>query len=124
MNKLLIIGALLSAFVFAGCNPGVNAEQDRPVAEVKADAEKLDAAKLRSKVLEYKDAIVKKSAELAKASEKLKDIPVAEIAGEKAAQIKKEIEEIGASVSKLKDRYQVYYDQLKAKAGDLTGLDL
>lgn len=119
-----MICALLGALVFAGCNAGVKSEQDKPVAEVKAEAEKLDAAALRSKVLEYKDVIVKKTAELAKASEKLKDIPVAEIAGEKAAKIKKEVEEIGASISKLKDRYQVYYDQLKAKAGDLTGLDL
>lgn len=124
MNKLLMICALLGALAFSGCNEGVKAEQSKPAAEVKAEAEKLDASALRKKVLEYKDTIVKKTSELSKIQDSLKEIPVAEIAGEKAAKIKKQIEEVAASLSQLKEKYQIYFDMLKAKGGDLTGLNL
>lgn len=124
MKKLLWISALFIFSIFAGCSGGVQGEENKPVAEIKAEAEKLDVSALRSKIVAYKDEIVKRTADFAKLQDRLKAIPVTELAGEKAAQIKKDIEDIQAVISRLKERYQVYYDLLKSKGGDLSGLGL
>ncbi len=123
MKKILIALSLLSSLFLVACSGGVKAEENKPTAEIKAEAQKLDASALRTKALEYKDAILSKVKELAKYEESLKAIPAAELLGEKAGEIKKQITDVTASLKSLNDRYAIYYDLLKEKAGDLTGLD-
>ncbi len=105
-----------------GC--GKKADESKPLNEVKAEAEKMSVEKLRSMALTYKDAIMAKKGEVDKVAGKLKDIPVAKMLGDEARELKTEIEALNKSVSALKERFQVYYDKLKEKGGDSSGLEL
>ena len=113
---------LLCSLVLLGCSQ--KADEDKPISEVKAEAEKMDAGQLRSMALQYKEAIVAKTGEVEKLAAKLKDIPVTEMMGAEAKEIKADIDNISKSVSSLRDRFNVYYNKLKEKSGDISGLDI
>ncbi|MBN2269915.1 MAG: hypothetical protein JXN61_04830 [Sedimentisphaerales bacterium] len=110
------------SLVVLGCSK--KADETKPIADVKAEAEKMSAADLKAMATNYKDAIAAKTSEVEKLAAKLKAIPVAEALGEKAKQIKDEMETVTKSVSALKERFQVYYDKLKEKGEDLSGLKI
>ena len=115
----LLVGCLL---VLGGC--GKKADESKPLSEVKAEAETMSVEKLRSMAVTYKDAITAKKGEIEKVADKLKDIPVAKMLGDEAKGLKTEVDALTKSVSALKERFQVYYDKLKEKGGDLSGLTL
>jgi hypothetical protein len=52
----------------------------------------------------------------------LKEIPVTQMLGEQAKQLKGDIDNLNKSITALRERFQLYYDQLKTKGGDLSGL--
>ena len=108
--------------VIIGC--GKKADENKPISEVKAEAEKMNAADLRTTAMSYKEAIEAKGKEVEKLAAKLKEIPVAEILGKEAKAIKAEVDTINKSVSALKERLQIYIDKLKEKGGDLSGLQI
>ena len=114
--------AVLGLGVLAGCSE--KADETKPLSEVKAEAQDMDTAKLRGMALKYKDAIVAKQKEVAGLQDKLKEIPVTEIAGEEAKKLNESVAELAKSVKALTERFNVYYDSLKDKKGDLSGLDL
>lgn len=122
--KTIILYCLLAlcSLLLFGC--GKKADETKPLSEVKGEAEKVNVEKLRSMAMKYKEAILGKKAELEKFSGKLKDIPVAKMLGDEAKELKAEIEAVNKSVSALKERFQVYYEKLKEKGGDLSGLEL
>ena len=113
---------VVSLLTLAGCGGG--ADEDKPLSEVKAEAEKMSVEKLRSTALAYKDKIVSKKGEVEKIAAKLKDIPIAKMLGDEAKGLKGEIEALNKSVSELKERFQAYYDKLKEKGGDTSDLGL
>ena len=115
----LLVGCFLLS---AGC--GKKADETKPISEVKAEAEGMSVEKLRSKAITYKDAITAKKGDIEKVTEKIKDIPVAEMLGDEAKELKAEVDALTKSLSALKERFQVYYDKLKEKGGDLSGLTL
>lgn len=108
--------------VIIGC--GKKADENKPISEVKAEAEKMSAADLRTTAISYKEAIEAKGKEVEKLAAKLKEIPVAEILGKEAKALKTEMDNINKSVSALKERLQIYLDKLKEKGGDLSGLQI
>jgi len=112
---------VVCAAALSGC--GKKADENKPLSEVKAEAEKMDSGQLRAMAAKYKDAIAAKGEEIKELTAKLKDIPVTEMLGEKAKSLKAQIDKLGASVSSLKERFQVYYKSLKEKGGDTAGLD-
>jgi hypothetical protein len=114
---------VLWAFTIVGCG-GKKADETKPISEVKTEAEKMDAGQLRSMAMTYKEAIVAKTGEVEKIAAKLKEIPVTELLGEKAKQLKTDIDSLTKSVDALKARFDVYYAKLKEKSGDLSGLEL
>ena len=101
---------------------GKKADENKPVSQMQAEAEKMDANKLKSMAMAYQDAIVAKKADVEKLAAKLKEIPLTEMLGEKAKQLKADIENVNKSISSLKERFQIYYNKLKEKGGDLSGL--
>ena len=113
---------VLCSLALFGC--GQKADESEPLGEVKAEAEKMSAEKLRSMAMTYKDAIMSKKGEVEKFTGKLKDIPITKMMSDEAKKLKAEIEALNKSVSALKERFQVYYDKLKEKGGNLSGLEL
>jgi hypothetical protein len=108
---------------FAGCG-GKKADETKPLSEVKAEAEKMGAPDLRSMAMAYKEAIAAKKADVDKLAAKVAEVPVTEMLGEEAKKLKADMENVSKSVSALTERFQVYYDQLKVKGGDTSGLEL
>ncbi len=102
----------------------VTADLEKPVAEVQTQAQTLSVPDLKAIAAKYKDAISAKKEELQKVLAQVKEIPIAEALGEKAKTLKTEVQKIEASIKALTDRFQVYYNQLKAKGADLSGLTI
>lgn len=123
ITKLVILCLLAFCLVsFAGC--GKKADENKPVSEVEAEAEKMNADKLRSMAMTYKDALMAKRGEVEELVGKLKEIPITEMLGDEAKGLKAEIENLDKSASALMERFQIYYKKLKEKGGDLSGLEI
>jgi predicted nucleotidyltransferase len=118
--KTSLVVMMAALLIVCGC--GKDADTSKPVAEVKAEAEKMDVAQLRDMAMKYKDAIAAKAEEIKAEGLKLKDIPIAEMMGEKAKAINTNIDELKKNVDALTQRFQIFLDELKKKNGDLTGL--
>ena len=112
----------LCALALVGC--GKKADENKPISEVKAEAEKMSAEKLRDMALAYKDAIEAKKGDVEKITAKLKEIPITQMLGDEAKSLKADIDNLNKSVSALKERFNVYYGKLKEKGGDLSGLKI
>jgi hypothetical protein len=111
------------ALAIGGCG-GKKADANKPISEAKAEAEKMDAGQLRDMAMAYKEAIVANKANVDKVAAKLKEIPVTKMIGDEAKQLKTEIDNITTSISALKERFEIYYQKLKEKGGNLSGLEL
>lgn len=124
-NTKIVIFFCLSAvsmLVLYGC--GKKADENKPISQVKTEAEKMSTSQLRSMATKYKDAIMAKKGDAEKLADKLKDVPVTKILGEEAKSLKVEIDDLTKSVSALKERFEIYYQKLKEKGGNLAGLEL
>ena len=110
----------VSLIVTVGC--GKKADENKPLSEVKAEAEEMNTDELRATAMAYNKAIKAKKGDVEKLAEKLQDIPPADLLGDKAKSLKADMEKINQSVSALQERFQIYYDQLKEKGGDVSGL--
>ena len=121
-NAFICCLIALCLFAILGC--GKKADENKPISEVKAEAEKMDTDGLRAMAMSYKEAIAVKSGDLEKLTAKLKDIPVTEMLGAEAKSLKADMENLEKSVSALKERFEVYYQKLKDTGGDIAGLQL
>ena len=123
MKKTLLSLMLALSIVFLfGC--GKKADENKPISEAKAEAEKMSVADLKAMAMKYKDAIDAKKADVEKITAKLKEIPVTQMLGEESKKLKADIDNLTKSLSALKERFQIYYDQLKAKGGEVSGLQI
>ena len=121
-NAVLCCLIALCLFAILGC--GKKADENKPISEVKAEAEKMDTDGLRAMAMVYQKAITAKNGEVEKLSAKLKDIPAAEMLGNEAKELKADVDNLNKSISALKERFEVYYQNLKDKGGDLSGLQV
>jgi len=119
---LLCLLVFSSVLAFGGC--GKKADESKPISEVKAEAEKMDAGQLKSMAMEYKDKIVAKKSEITKVTDQIKDLGVTKALSDEAKGLRADIESLNKSVSDLNERFKVYYDKLKEKGGDLSGLEI
>lgn len=121
MKKILLYLLMaLCVFALLACGKkGV--DTSKAISEVKAEAEKMDVSQLRQMALKYKDAILEKTKEVEQLMAKIKPT---DILSAEAKKIKAEVDDLNKSVGALKERFNVYYDKLKAKDGDVSGLDL
>ena len=97
---------------------------EKPVSEIQAEAGTMTVDNLKATAMKYKEAILAKQGEIEKMAAKVKEIPIAEVLGEEAKTLKTDLANLETALTALKDRFQVYYDTLKEKGGDLTGLAL
>jgi signal transduction histidine kinase len=121
-NAVLCCLIALCLFAILGC--GKKADENKPISEVKAEAEKMDTDGLRAMAMVYQKSIAAKNSEVEKLSAKLKDIPATEMLGNEAKELKADIDNLNKSISALKERFEVYYQNLKDKGGDLSGLQV
>ena len=113
----------VAALVIGGCG-GKKADENKSISEAKTEAETMDVGQLRNMAMTYKEAIAAKKVDLDKVAAKLKEIPIDKMVGDEAKQLKTDIDNFTTSISALKERFEVYYQKLKEKGGDLSGLEL
>jgi hypothetical protein len=95
---------------------------DKSIADLKAEAEKMDVASLMQVAGKYKDAILSKQGEFNSIGEKLAAIPMAQRLGEESKQLTGQAQKITETLKALKDRFDVYLTSIKAKGGDTSSL--
>ena len=100
----------------------VTADVEKPITEVQAQAQTMSVADLRSTAVQYQQAISAKQVDLQKVWAQVKEIPITEALGDKAKTLKTEALKVESTVKALTERFQVYYNKLKEKGGDLSGL--
>jgi outer membrane murein-binding lipoprotein Lpp len=123
-NKVLMLWTLLVVFCLLPAGCGKKADENKPMSEVKAEAEKMNVQQLRETAIAYQEAVKSKTSEVDKIEAKIKELAPADLLGSKASELKAKIDAFNKSKSALIERFQVYYDELKKKGGDLTGLQL
>jgi peptidoglycan hydrolase CwlO-like protein len=121
-TKSIILICVLIPGLLTLCGCEKNVDESKPLDQIKTEAENMSIEKLRAKAMEYKDAIMSKKAEIDKLSSKIDEIPVTEMMGEEAKQLKSDLDDLNQSISALQERFEVYYNQLKEQGGDLSGL--
>ena len=115
MKKICMIAicAIITALMVSGC--GSSLSEDKPIVEVKQEAQTMDVGQLKTIVEKYQKAIEAKKPELQKLQAKLKEIPITEIMGKDAVSIKGEITALSSSIKALTDRMKVYQSALSQK---------
>jgi predicted nucleic acid-binding Zn-ribbon protein len=123
---LIICTAVFIALGLYGCEGGTSTgiDENKPMSEVQAEADKMNAEQLKTIAMEYKKAINAKMAELDKAMMNFRDIPATEKLGKEATETKQNLEALTNSVKALQIRFQVYYDKLNAQGGDVSQLKI
>ena len=123
-TKLLLCVGLSAVLLLmlAGC--GSKADENKPMSDVKAEAETMSVEKLKAAALAYKKAIEAKKPELEKITAKLKAIPIPDALGQEAKSLKSDIDELNKSVQALRERFDVYYGKLKELKADVSDLTL
>ena len=116
MRKMLgfFAGALLAAGLMCGC--GENIDENKPIADVQAEAAKLDAKQLEAKVEACKKFLEAKKAEADELARKISEIPLKDMLGEEAKGLKAEASAIAESVKKVTAQMDAYAKELKNKA--------
>lgn len=99
-------------------------DENKPISQVKAEAEKMDAGQLRAAALKCKESLEAKSAEVDKLAKELMQSMVADKSGDKVKDLNARMSALNKSAEALGEQFQVYYDKLKEKGGDLSGLDI
>jgi len=139
MKTLRIVAALSLAFgilVLAGCkekgsspsspNNSVSVsgiDLSKPIAEIKAAAEKMDTAQLKAMAEKCIAAVKDKESMVSKLMEQQKSLPLDKMATD-AQKIMEQVKDLQTSITKLQDIFKVYYDALAAKGGDTSGLQM
>jgi endonuclease I len=126
MNNVIRIGLCV---MIAGCLLGFaccskKADTEKSVADIEAEASKMNVEQLKAKAMEYKDAIVAKKAEVEKVTAKLKEIPITQQMGAEAKALQTDLANLSKAMADLTQRFQVYYNKLNEAGGDVSGLEI
>jgi hypothetical protein len=95
-----------------------------PLDDVKAEVAKLGVDQLKTKALEYKNAIVAKKTELADVTAKIKALSPTQLLSTDAKTLQSNYTTLTTTVKDLTARFQLYYDKIKSLGGNLSGLEL
>jgi len=92
-------------------------DENKPIAHVRVEAASMSTGQLREIALKYKEAITAKQAETQKLV-----VGVVESRG-KVEDISDEMNDLSKSVHALTERLKIYVNELKARGGDVSGLE-
>lgn len=112
---ITLVPVILLGLMMAGCGGG--ADEQKPISEVRAEAQGMSADQLRNMAATYEKAIEARKADIEKLTADLQKIPVAQMLGDEANAIKEEITKINNSVRALTERMNVYLQHLRSQQG-------
>lgn len=100
------------------------ADQESTIPEISARAKEMAVENLRTMAEKYHVAITAAQRKVKELTEQFVAMPDAEKDRPEGVKLKTALDEVYKSIQPLKERFQVYYNALKEKAGDLKGLEL
>ncbi len=100
------------------------ADQGKSTLDITAGAKEMAVENLRRMAEKYRDVIAEKQQQWMEMTQKYIDMPDAERITAQGQKFKADIDGIINGIDTLKERFGVYYNALKEKAGNLTGLDI
>lgn len=103
---------------------GATVDLQKSIADLQTAAQTMSLDTLKATALKYKEAILSKQADAEKLLTEAKALSVTDALGEKGKALKSDLQSLQATVSALKERYQVYYNAMKEKGADLSGIVL
>lgn len=104
---------LVAVVLLAGCSDEIN--EDKPIAQVQAEAAKMKPAKLQGKVAGYEALLAEKAAGIRGIEKQIKELSIPELMGEKSKSLKAEMGALTTSIDKLGKQMEVYAKELAAK---------
>ena len=114
---------VLCSLTLLGC--GKKAAEDNSISEVKAEADRMSIEELKAMAVKYQKEIIAQNSKIEKFADNFfSGIQASGKVGSEAKEMTDEIEALHNSISALTERFQIYYQKLKEKGGDLTGLEL
>ncbi len=123
---LLVVLAMFS-IVLSGCGkkgvPAGPVDTNKPMAEVKAEAELMTVDQLREMAGKYLAAVKAKNADIEAIMQKLRDSSKAGSPHEDLMKVKADIGVIIDSLKLLQERFDVYYNKLVELKADVSGLE-
>ncbi len=99
-------------------------DQGKSVPDITAGAKEMAVENLRKMAEKYRDVIAEKQQQMMEMMQKYSDMPDAERKTGQGQAFKMSLDEIIKGLGIMKERFGVYYNALKEKAGNLTGLDI
>lgn len=114
---LAILTCLTLSLFLVGCEKKVN--ENTPIADLKAQVDKMNNDQLRAAALEFKNAIVAKKADVNKIM-----ADIAKLTPDKIGDKKTQLDALNKSITALTERYNIVYNKLKEKGGNTAGLTL
>lgn len=100
------------------------ADQGKSITEIAAGAKEMAVENLRKMAEKYRDVIAEKQQHLMEMAQKYVDLPDAERMTAEGQVLKAGVNEITKGIDTLKKCFGIYYNALKEKAGNLTGLNI
>jgi len=133
ISKNVVLFVMLAAIIaLSGCGKksgsiggkSASVDENKPISEVKAEADKMSVDQLREMAMKYRDAIKEKNAQADKVMAKLREAGAGAAMTEEFDKIKDEIAALSKSLGALKQRFGVYYDKLTLAKADVSDLKL
>ncbi len=99
-------------------------DEGRPLGEIRAEAADMNDASLRAAALGYRERIFAKQVELADVMSGYDEFPYTDIFGRETLEPAPNVVDLTSSISALRERHHIYFDTLKERGGDVSGLGL
>ncbi len=123
---LLVVLAMFS-IVLSGCGkkgvPAGPVDTNKPMAEVKAEAELMTVDQLHEMAVKYRAAINANNADLEATMQKIRESSKGGSLSEDFMKVKDDINALTTSLGLLQERSNVYYNKLVELKADVSGLE-
>ena len=126
ISKSVVLFVMLAAIItLPGCGKkGGSLDENKPISEIKAEADKMNVDQLREMAIKYRDAIKDNKAQADKVMAKLREAGAGSAMTDEFAKIKDEITALVKSKKALMQRFGVYHDKLVLSRADVSDLKL
>ncbi len=109
---VLLLAALTLTW-FAGCG---QEQADRPLEEVRAEAQKLDAAQLEKAIATCKKELAALEPKIEDLKKQIEGLKLTELASEKSKELVSNLEQLRGKIDNLGEQIEIYTEAAKAKA--------
>lgn len=121
LTKLLLVALLIVVTLSAcGTGGGTSVDLNKTMETIKEEVKTMDVEQLKKTASKYVAEIEKYNPKVKELTEKIKQIPLAQLMGDEAKGYKAEIEVIAKDIKALTERLEIYNNKLKEYGVDIS----